>query len=329
MFSNADAPARAQGGDAVLAGVACYLIWGILPLFFQGVSTSGASSGEIVAHRAAWTIACASLVVWSCKGWPEVKAALRNKRIVAWLALGACLMAINMAVYVLAVDSGRTLEASFAYYLSPLFNVVVGAALFGERQSRLAKAAVGLALCGVLLQAVAIGQVPWMSLIMAVSFCGYGAVRKYVEVSVPTGLFVEATLLGVLGIPAVVWLQSTGQGHLFVSASACVWLLTVAPVTLAPTLMFVWAARRLAYSTLGFLQFIAPTLVFAVGVLQGEHFTWLRGVSFGLIWLGALIFGINAVRGGGSAAVRYMDVARTREAESANALLDCDGVDRP
>lgn len=290
---------RGAGGtterrDALVAGVACYVIWGFLPLAFQAMARAGASPVEIVAHRAAWSALWAGALVLVFRHGGQAKAALRDPVVLAWMALSTTLMLGNSITYVLAVNNGRALDASLAYYLSPMLNMAAGAWLFRERISRVGFVAIGFAGVGVALQAVALGHLPWVSLIMGATFCGYGVVRKRVAVEAQAGQFVEAVLLTPLGIGWVVWAALHGQSHFGTSAPATLWLLAAAPVTIVPSVLFAWAARRMPYSTLGFLQFIAPTLVFVIGVSQGEAFGWLRAVSFAFIWAGAGVYAAGA-----------------------------------
>src|SRR6202012_437972 len=156
---------------------------------------------------------------------------------------------------------------------------------------RLGYAAMGLAALGVVVQAVAVGGLPIVSLALALSFGGYGIVRKRVAVSAQAGLLVECLLLAGPGLAYVLWLQKSGAGHLGANWPASLWLLSCGPFTAVPLVLFAWAARRIPLSSLAFLQFLGPTTGFVVGVSEGEAFTPLRAASFGFLWAGAGIFG--------------------------------------
>jgi chloramphenicol-sensitive protein RarD len=275
---------------ALLAGISCYAIWGFIPLVFQQMDRLGADAWEIMAHRTAWGVLWAGLLVLLARQSPSVLRALRSPRIMGWLALSTALIAINWTTYVIAVNNGGTLDASLGYYLNPLLNMAAGAWLFRERISRLGMIAIGLAGLGVVLQAVALGHLPWVSLLLATTFCAYGIIRKRVDVEAQAGLLLECLLLAGPGLAWVLWLASQGQGHFGESTAATLWLLVAGPITVAPLALFAWAARRMPLSTMGFLQFLAPTIVFIIGVSQGEPFGWLRAVSFGFIWAGAVVF---------------------------------------
>lgn len=281
--------------DALLAGLGCYLAWGFIPLAFQGMGRVGADPFEIMAHRTVWGVLWALGLVLLARQGRQVLAALRNPRVMGWLALSTSLIAVNWTTYVLAVNTGRTLDASLGYYLNPLMNMAAGAWLFRERMSRWGLAAMGLAGAGVALQAAALGHLPWISLLLASTFCAYGVIRKRVAVEAQGGLLLECLLLSGPGLLWLLWLAGHGGGVFGASWEADLWLLASGPVTVIPLVLFAWAARRLPLSTMGFLQFIAPTIVFVIGVTQGEPFGWLRGVSFAFIWAGVAVYAVGAV----------------------------------
>lgn len=283
--STAD-PARA----ALLAGVACYVLWGLSPLIYQPMGRVGADAWEIMGHRAVWGLIWAAALVWFARQGGQVRRVLSEPRTLAWLGLSTLLIAVNWALFVWAVNNGHTLETSLGYYLNPLLNMALGAWLFRERISRGGLIAIGLAATGVALQGLALGRLPIVSLTLAVSFAAYGVIRKRVPADAQTGLFVECLLMAPFGLAWLIWLQSQGAGHVFDSPQAAFWLSMAGPITVGPLVLFAWAARRLPLSTVGFLQFLAPTISFCIGVAQGEPFTWLRGVSFAFIWIGAGVF---------------------------------------
>jgi chloramphenicol-sensitive protein RarD len=289
----------APGGEsrlALAAGIGCYLMWGIVPLVFQAMGRLGISPWEILANRTVWALPMAFVFVVAARQGGQVRAALRNPRTLAWLALSALLIAANWSIYIWAVNSGRVLETSLGYYINPLIAMAAGALIFNERLDRLGALAIALAALGVAVQAVAIGRLPVVSLALAVSFGGYGIVRKRVAAAAQTGLLIECLLLAGPGLIYVLWLQGTGAGHLGASLPATAWLLACGPVTAVPLVLFSWAARRIPLSSLGFLQFIGPTIAFFIGVAQGEAFTPLRAASFAFIWGGAAVFAYGAWR---------------------------------
>ncbi len=287
-------PAEADTRPALLSAVGCYVIWGFMPLLFMGQAAAGFDAFEILAHRALWSVLFAAGLVWLAGQAPQVKAVLAQPRVVGWLALSTTLIAINWGLYVWATTHEATLEASLGYYINPLLNMVVGLWLFREKIDRWGWVAIGLAAVGVLFQALALGRPPWISLALAFSFASYGIIRKRVPVEAQTGLLVECLFLVPFGIAWVAWLASQGQGVAFDSAGHIGWAVLNGPMTVLPLALFAWSARRLPLSTIGFVQFLAPTLQFAVGVWAGEELTALRIVSFVFIWTGAAVFAAAA-----------------------------------
>jgi len=280
---------------ALFSAFGCYVLWGLMPLLFMGQHAAGFDALEILAHRTVWAAPVAALLVLAAKQGGQVAAVFRDPRTLGWLALSTVLIGTNWGVYVWATTHQATLEASLGYYINPLLNMVVGLWLFRERIDRFGWIAVGLAAVGVLLQALALGRPPWISLILAVSFATYGVIRKRVPVEAQAGLLVECLLLAPFGVVWLLWLAQTGQGVAFDDPVHWLWALANGPATVLPLALFAWAARRMPLSTLGFIQFLAPTLQFAVGVWAGEALTPLRVVSFAFIWGGAAVFAAGAL----------------------------------
>ena len=291
-------PASAPGGEtrlAIGAGIGCYLIWGFVPLYFQALGHMGVGAWEILAQRIVWSVPAAALFVLLARQWGQVASLLRRPRVLAWLFLSSLLIAANWVVFIWAVTSNQLLEASLGYYINPLVSMAAGAMLFRERIDRIGAAAIVLALVGVAVQAAALGQLPWISLVLAFSFGGYGIVRKRVEADAQTGLLVETLLVGVVALAYIAWLERAGLGH-FGDPVTAAWLIGSGPITAIPLVLFSWAARRIPLSYMGFLQFMSPTISFGIGLAQGEAFTPLRALSFAFIWAGAAVFIYGAWR---------------------------------
>lgn len=293
------ASSSAPGGDsrlALTAGIACYLMWGFVPLAFQAIGRLGVGPWEILAQRIFWSVPAAALFVFLAGQGRQVLGVLRRPKVLAWLSLSSLLIALNWVVFIWAVNSGRLLETSLGYYINPLVNMAAGALLFRERIDRIGQVAIGLALVGVVVQAAALGHLPWVSLVLAFSFGGYGIVRKQVAADAQTGLLVECLILGVPSLVFILWLQAQGVGHFTDGPATTAWLIASGPITAVPLVLFAWAARRVPLSAMGFLQFIAPTISFGFGLAQGEAFTPLRALSFVFIWVGAAVFAYGAWR---------------------------------
>lgn len=281
---------------ALTAGIACYAIWGFVPLVFQVIGQREVGAWEILAHRILWSAPTALVFVLLASQWRQVAAAFRQPKVMAWLTLSSALITANWIVFIWAVNSGRVLETSLGYYINPLVNMAAGALLFRERIDGIGKAAIGLAVVGVSIQALALGHLPLVSLALALCFGGYGVVRKQVAADAQTGLFIECLILSLPSLAFILWLEQQGGGHFLASPETTAWLLASGPITAIPLVLFAWAARRLPLSAIGFMQFIAPTISFGIGVLQGEAFTPLRALSFVFIWGGALVFAFGAWR---------------------------------
>jgi chloramphenicol-sensitive protein RarD len=174
--------------------------------------------------------------------------------------------------------------------------MAAGAVFFRERLSRLSIIAISLAALGVAVQALALGRVPWVSLCVALPFAGYGVVRKRVAVDARAGLFVECLIMLAPALALLAWLHASGHGHFLKTASASWWLMASGPITATPLALFAWATRRLTLTAMGFLQFLSPTVSFAVGMFQREAFDPLTAVAFGFIWIGLALFVLGEFR---------------------------------
>lgn len=295
MSSSASPTASSEARAALTAGVICYLMWGFIPLIFQQMNRHGADAWEIMGHRAVWGVLWAGLVMLLARQGRQVMAVLRQPRLMGFLALSAILIATNWTIYVFAVNGGKTLDASLGYYLNPLLNMAAGAWLFREKMDWAGKLAMAMASIGVVIQAIALGHAPWISLALALSFAGYGIIRKRIAVDAQSGLFVECLILALPGLAWLIWLEMHGGGSFSQSPAAALWLMFAGPATVIPLVLFSWAARRMPLSTMGFLQYLAPTIVFVIGALQGEALSPLRLISFGFIWLAVVVFAIGAL----------------------------------
>lgn len=289
-------PTQDQSVRAGLAAAtAAYGLWGVLPLYLKLVGF--ASPSEVLAHRILWSLPAAALAVFALKGAQETRKALREPGVLRALLLSATLIGVNWWFYVWAVAEARVIEASLAYFLTPLVNVAFGVLLFGEGLTRLQLVSLGLAVAGVAVQALALGAVPWIALILCASWSCYGLVRKRAPVPAAGGLLVETAILAPAAAAGLVLLSLSGAPLAFDDAPANAVLLALAgPATALPLMLFAFGARRLRFSTLGLLQYIAPTLQFSVGIALGEPFTPLRAASFALIWAGLAVFSYEAWR---------------------------------
>jgi chloramphenicol-sensitive protein RarD len=290
---NDEAARRARAG--FLYGLAAYGLWGILPIYFKLLQD--VPSIDIVAHRVVWSLLVLALLVTIGRAWDQIVTAVRNRKTLAILLLTSLLIGTNWLLYVYAINSGNILAGSLGYYLNPLANILLGRFILKERLSKLQWAAVAIAAGGIaVLAAGALGTL-WISLTLCFSFATYGLLRKIVAVDSLAGLTIETFLLFPI---ALLWLALGGtEGRPFLGAGGTETALLMAAgiVSTVPLLCFTAAARRLAYSTVGMLQFIAPTLQFALAVaVYGEPFTRAHAIAFACIWAALLLYVTSMAR---------------------------------
>lgn len=272
-----------------------YLIWGFLPLYLMLVRAVPAF--EFVAWRIIWTLPICLAIVALRRQGPDVRSALADRRALGWLAVSSALIAINWLVYVWAIQNGEVYAASLGYYINPLINVLLGTLLLGERLSRAQWIAVAIAAVGVALLTGGALTTLWISLTLALSFGSYGLVRKRVTVGSLPGLTIESALLLVPSLALAGWYAETQGSAFFVSPALSAAIVLGGFVTAIPLLLFAIAARRMPYSTLGFFQFLAPSIVFVLGLTVFEQpLQPAQAACFAFIWLAAGIFIFDLVR---------------------------------
>lgn len=277
---------RARAG--FFYGLAAYGLWGVMPVYFKWLEAVPAI--DIVAHRIVWSLLVLVILVTAARAWKQIAEAVRSPKALSMLFLTALLIGTNWLLYVYAINSGHILAGSLGYYLNPLANILLGRFILKERLTRLQWTAVVLAAGGIaVLAAGALGTL-WISLTLCFSFATYGLLRKIIHVESLAGLTVETTLLFPL---ALGWLllggaigQPMGPGD-----HEAALLVAAGVVSTVPLLCFTAAARRLAYSTVGILQFIAPTLQFLLAVaIYDEPFTTPHAIAFGCIWTALALY---------------------------------------
>ena len=258
----------------------------MLPVYFKLIET--VSSSEILAHRIIWAIPFGAIIIHFRRQWSDVRLALRHRRMLLWLVPSA---------FLVAVQTDRIFQASLGYYINPLIFVLAGVTIFGEKLRRLQTAAVVLAAIGVLVLTISGGEFPWISIALGISFTAYGVIRKRVVIGAMPGLFVETLVLVPLALLWLGWMMQSGDSVLSTAGPGMIGLLLFAgPVTVVPLVMFSVAARRLTLATVGFMQFLAPSMQFATGVYYGEQLTLPRLVCFACIWLAVVLFSLDALR---------------------------------
>ena len=282
----AAAQRRSQAG--LLYGLAAYGLWGVMPIYFKWLKA--VPSIDIVAHRIVWSLVVLVLLVTFARAWDQIRDAIRSRKVLALLFVTAILIGTNWLLYVYAINSGHMLAGSLGYYLNPLANILLGRFILKERLSKVQWAAVGIAAGGIaVLAAGALGTL-WISLTLCFSFATYGLLRKIVHVESLAGLTVETTLLFPIALGWLLLGGSAGQ-PMGAGGGETALLMAAGIVSTVPLLCFTAAARRLAYSTVGMLQFIAPTLQFLLAVaVYDEPFTTAHAIAFGCIWTALALY---------------------------------------
>lgn len=284
-----------EGTRGFLFALGAYLLWGLFPIYWKQLARLPADL--ILAHRVAWSFVFISAFVVATRGLGSVAGALKDAKARRAMIASTLLISTNWFLFIWAVSNQRILEASLGYYINPLLNVLVGSWLLKERLTRVQLLAVLLAAIGVANLAIAKGSLPWVSVTLAVTFCLYGLVRKNAPVTARTGLFVETGFAAPVAVAYLIYL-SQGAGPAFEPSSRELGLLVGSGVATAlPLLWFAEGTRRLRYSTLGIIQYVAPTLQLGCAVLLfDEPFSSAHAVTFALIWSAVILYAGQALR---------------------------------
>ncbi len=279
----------------VLTGICAYVLWGLLPVYWKLLDD--VPSGDVVAHRILATVVVLALAHSVFRSWKRLRTEVANPRIRRNALLAGSLLAANWLVYVWAVSADRVVESSLGYFINPLFSVVLGVVVLGEHIRRLQWIAVGLATAGVVVLTIDLGTLPWVSLALAGTFGLYGLIRKRSSVGSLDGLTLEMTAMAPFALTAIVLRGAAGDGLVGLhDPGRDALLLGTGVVTAAPLLLFASSARTTPLSTLGLLQYIAPTLQFLLGVLvYGEDWRGGQVVGFVIIWVALAIFATESV----------------------------------
>ncbi len=279
------------------AAASAYVMWGFLPLYLKLMSAIDVR--EVLAQRILWAAPSAFIAVFVMSGWRfgwrEIAAALKP-RMIGTLILSALFIFMNWGLYVYLVLHERVIESALAYFLAPLVAVGAGVLFFNEKITAPQLIALALALLGVIVQGVALGAPPWAALALCATWSAYAIIRKRAPVPAAVGLLIESMALAPLAIGLLMWAASEAPLSFTSDWSHALLLASAGPVTAIPLMAFAFGARRVTFVTLGLLQFLAPSLQFATGIAFGEPFSFLRGVSFALIWAGLGFFAWDTLR---------------------------------
>lgn len=286
---------NAKGPVGHLSAAAAFVSWGLLPLYWKALGHVPAF--EIMCHRMVWSAVFTALVLTVWGRWGELKEGLKDKTTFLMLCTSSLLIGGNWFTYIWSVNADRVLETSLGYYVVPMVNALLGWIVLKDRPRRLQIAAIVLASVGVANLVVFHGGLPWPALVLATTFGLYGLTRKMVDVGPVPGLFFETAVLTIPAAGYLLWLGSTGQGSFgTVDGFTTSFLAGAGPVTTLPLIFFALGARRLRLVTLGFYQYIAPTIFFFLGVFAyGEPFTWAHLFTFACIWAGIGLYSWEGV----------------------------------
>lgn len=301
-----DSPAAARPVAAPLdrlglaTGIGAYVLWGVLPLYFPLLQPAGAV--EIIAHRVVWSLLFCLVLLAATRTWGAFVTALRHRRTLGVLSVAALLLAVNWLVFVFGILTDRVVDAALGYYINPLVTVTLAVVVLRERLRPVQWVAIGFGAAAVVVITAGYGQLPWIALVLALTFGFYGLLKNRVGRSVGAvpGLAVETLVLAPVALAYLVWMSAIGQGtfeteglgHALVLASSGI-------VTAIPLLLFNSAARRLPLAMLGMLQYIAPTLQLLIGVLVlHEQMPPARWWGFGLVWVALAVLTVDGVRSG-------------------------------
>ncbi|WP_261799103.1 EamA family transporter RarD [Actinomyces ruminicola] len=286
--------AAADDASGVAMVLGCYLLWGLFPLYFHLLQAAG--SVEIIGHRLVWTLVTCLLLTALRRSWRTLRAVVTTPRLLGILAVSGLLVSVNWLVYVYAVNSDRTADAALGYFINPLVTVVLAAVFLGERLRPAQGVAVGIAVIAIAVLVAAQGDLPWISLSLALSFGVYGLVKKRVgtQVDALTGLTVESGCMTPVALVYFAWLYAGGQGALqgaTASGALTAGLMLAGPVTAVPLLLFAAGTRRVPLSIVGLSQYITPVMQFLLAwAVFREEISAARWVSTALVWLAVVVF---------------------------------------
>lgn len=285
-----------QTKQGVFFATAAYSMWGVAPIYFKAVGHVPAM--EILSHRIFWSFGLVLLLLIALKKLALVRAAFKQPKQLALLGLATLLIANNWFLFIWATTNNHVLDASLGYFINPLLNVAIGMLVFAERLRRLQWLAVGLACAGVLFQLITYGSLPWVAVGLAASFATYGAIRKKLPFDSLTGLWLEVTLLlPVMLFYFVFFAESSASNLLLNSWQLNALLASAGVVTTLPLLCFTAAAQRLRYSTLGFFQYIGPSIMFLLAILVFQEPLHIeRLITFVIIWSALALYSYDAIR---------------------------------
>lgn len=279
-----------DGMRGFLLAFGAYALWGALPLYLKVISQFPAT--EIVVYRVVWSVPVALILLLALGQWNEMKNAIFQPRMLAMASLTATLITVNWTVYIWAVAHDQMVEAALGYYINPLFNVLLGALFLSEKLNRVQWVAISLAALAVVVLAVDAGGLPWVSLVLPLTFAFYGFFRKSLPVAPLPGFTLEVLILSIPAAIYWVYLAYNGEQHFTtVDISTTLLLMLAGPVTAIPLILYAFGAKLLRYTTLGLMQYMTPSVLLLMAVfLFGEPLSSTTLIAFILIWAGLILY---------------------------------------
>ena len=290
MATNEDSP------RGLALAVTAYVMWGFLPLYMKALAHVPPT--EVIGHRVIWSVPIAAVILLAMRRTSDIRVAISNPRTLGMAAVTAALISINWGIYVWAIGSGHALDAALGYYINPLFSVGLGALLLGERPRGAQLFAIALAAVAVVVLTLAAGQVPVVALGLTFSWGFYAYFKKSLPVGPAQGFFLEVLLLTPPALALIAWLGMTGQSHFATGPASDTWLLLGSGlVTAVPLIIYATGAKLLRLSTIGILQYIAPTMIFVTAVFVfDEPFGTARMIAFPMIWAALVLYTVPMIR---------------------------------
>lgn len=275
--------------------LSAYVMWGLLPLYMKALSHIPAA--EVVAHRIVWSVPIAGLLLIILRRTRDLRAALRSPKTLLMACVTAALITVNWGIYVWSISSGHALDAALGYYINPLFSVLLGAVVLGERPNRMQMVAIALAAGAVVVLTVAAGGLPLVAVGLTLTWGFYAFCKKSLPVGPNQGFMLEVLILTPIALGYIIYLTATGSSSFTVSGTNTALLLGCGVVTAVPLMVFANGAKLLRLSTIGILQYIAPTMIFLVAVFVfGEEFDGARMIAFPMIWAALVIYSVSLVK---------------------------------
>jgi chloramphenicol-sensitive protein RarD len=288
-------PENVDTPQGLAFALSAYLLWGFLPLYMKALSHVPAA--EVVAHRVIWSVPIALVLLIVLRRTADLRAALRSPRTLAMGVVTAGLISVNWGIYVWSISAGYALDAALGYYINPLFSVFLGFLILGERLTRMQWAAIGLAALAVVVLSVDSGSLPWVAIGLTLTWGFYAFFKKSLPIGPNQGFLLEVLILLIPASGYALYLSGSGQSHFLISVPDTLLLLGCGVVTAVPLILYANGAKLLRLSTIGILQYVAPTMIFLVAVFVfGEAFGRARMIAFPMIWASLVIYSVSLVR---------------------------------